>query len=205
MVQCHRQPQSGVDYPGTGPVITIAAGSDGYTLELTPNHDIDFEGDEDVILTMIASPFQEYSIHPLHTSARVVIKDDDLAALTVTTVDGTAAEYGSDTGLLRFLRTGSLAQSLALDLAIAGTAKNGVDYAAISNSITFPANVSQIDLPIQALTDGVEETVETVIVTVRGSAKFNFNGTNAATVLIDDSSNTRFVVKAMKPTSVYCP
>ncbi len=50
----------------------------------------------------------------------------------------------------------------------------------------------------------MEETVETVIVTVRGSSKFNFNGTNAAVVLIDDSSNTRFILKPMKPTSVYC-
>ncbi|HEU0011624.1 MAG TPA: Calx-beta domain-containing protein, partial [Verrucomicrobiae bacterium] len=197
--------QNGVDYPGTGPVITIAAESDRYTLELTPIQDNVFEGDEDVILTMIPSPFQEYTIHPLHTSARVVIKDDDLPALTVTTVDGTAAEYGSDTGLIRFQRNGSLAQPLTLDLAIAGSAKNGVDYAAISNTLTFAANVSQLDLPIQPLTDGVEETVETVIVTVRGSAKFTFNGTNAATVLIDDSSNTRFVVTPRKPTSVYCP
>lgn len=149
---------NGVDYsPGIGPIITIAAGSDQVTLELTPIQDFVYEGDEDVILNLIASPFQEYTIHSLRTSARVVILDDDLPAVSITAVDGIAAEYGSDTGLIRFQRTGSLAQPLAVDLAIAGSAKNGVDYTTISNSVTFPVNVSQIDLSIQPLSDSVEE------------------------------------------------
>src|SRR6185503_16096125 len=195
--------QNGVDYPGMGPVLTIAAGSNDLVFELTPIHDTAFEGDEDVVLALIPSPFTEYTIHPVRTTARMVIQDDDLPVVSISAVDATAAEYGGDNALIRLQRTGSLAQPLTVGLAISGTASNAIDYTAISNVVTFATNVNQIDLIIQPLQDGVEETVETIITTIRGGPGYVLAATNAAMAAIDDDSPTRYILNAVKQTTVY--
>ena len=195
--------QIGLDYPDYGVAITIAAGSDRVALDLLPNLDTYPEGDEDVILNLIPSPFQVYNLHPLHTSARVVIKDDDLPAVSIVAVDGTAAEYGSDTGLIRLQRTGSLSSPLTVALGISGTASNGLDYVAVTNAVTFPVNSSLIDITVQSISNAVEEAVETAIFTIKPGFHYTIASTNPATVLIDDASNTRLILTPVAQASVY--
>ncbi len=193
--------QNDVDYTGITPWTYIPAGSDRTTVEITPSFDAAYEGDEDVILTL-ANPFAAYSIHNVRSAARVVIKDDELPAVTIIVVVDSATE-GIDSAVIRVNRSGSLAQPLTVNLALAGSATNGVDFPAIPESVTFPPGVGETNLIIQPLADGVEEMIETFTVTLRGGAGFNIVGTNAATVLLEDNSPTRYTITSVKSASVY--
>jgi len=73
-----------------------------------------------------------------------------------------ATENGATNGLFRLTRTGNAAQPLSVSYSIRGTARNGIDYARLSGSITFPAGQSVVPLNILPLDDSVEEQLRTV-------------------------------------------
>ncbi|MBK7763192.1 MAG: choice-of-anchor L domain-containing protein [Bacteroidetes bacterium] len=52
---------------------------------------------------------------------------------------------------------------------LGGSAVNGVDIAALSGSVTIPANNTSVTLTINALQDGITEGVETLILYINGS------------------------------------
>lgn len=59
-------------------------------------------------------------------------------------------------------RTGSLTNSLTVAYSVGGTATAGVDYAALSGSVTIPAGADTATLSITALADAVNESAETI-------------------------------------------
>ena len=86
--------------------------------------------------------------------------------VTVSTVDGSAAEAGLDPGTIRFTRTGGdLAAPLTVAYAVGGTATAGGDYQALAGSVTFAAGATTATVVVRPLDDAVYEPVETVIVT----------------------------------------
>lgn len=56
--------------------------------------------------------------------------------------------------------------SLYVDVSIAGTATNGVDYALIPDSVLFLPGSTQVIFPFFAIQDGIPEGYESVIITV---------------------------------------
>jgi len=68
------------------------------------------------------------------------------------TIGGIPAIYkGCTQGTVTFNRSVAKPTPQVLSYQVAGTAINGVDYAAITNSITIPANATQVTLPINGL------------------------------------------------------
>ncbi|MFM9985295.1 MAG: choice-of-anchor L domain-containing protein [Flavobacteriales bacterium] len=55
------------------------------------------------------------------------------------------------------------------NLEFAGTAQNGIDIDAIPAQILFPANQTELQIPINALSDGVLEGNESLVITVAGA------------------------------------
>src|SRR5437762_12666211 len=102
------------------------------------------ERDEKVLVSLtlkdtyrIASP----------SAATVTIQDND-QRVRLDASDFTAAEPGLDTGEFTFTRFGATNTPLQVFFTISGTAINGVDYAAISNSVVIPAGSLTATLPI---------------------------------------------------------
>lgn len=87
--------------------------------------------------------------------------DNDLAANTL--------YEGCYPGTLIFTRTTNIDEAQSVDLAVGGTATNGVDYTTIPATIDFAAGQSQYALVVSAITDAVVEGQETVTVSVVGN------------------------------------
>jgi gliding motility-associated-like protein len=72
-----------------------------------------------------------------------------------------------------------------LNLTINGTATNGVDATAIPNSITFPANQTNVSFPITAFSDALNEGTEYLNIYIQSGCNANFF-TDSAKIEIRD-------------------
>lgn len=87
----------------------------------------------------------------------------------VTLTASTAIQGGSNimvegcaNGLFSLLRTGDLTNSLTVGLSTAGTATIGSDYNNLPATLTFPANVDSIGIPVNAFADANNEGLESI-------------------------------------------
>jgi hypothetical protein len=89
------------------------------------------------------------------------------AVVTVSALDGAAAEAGRDRGTIRFTRTGGdLNAPLSVSYAIGGTATAGSDYEPLSGTATFAAGASTADVSLLPIDDAAVEPAESVTLTL---------------------------------------
>ncbi|MCS6969750.1 MAG: hypothetical protein NZ552_01865, partial [Planctomycetes bacterium] len=175
----------GTDYEALGTSVTIPAGEAQVTLTVTPLEDTEFEGAETVVVSIAASA--AYTVGS-PSSATVTIADNDLPVVSITAVDGEAAEGTPvNTGQLRIQRTGTPAAALTVVLAISGTATGGTDYEALGTSVTIPEGEAQVTLTVTPLEDTEFEGAETVVVGIAASAAYTVGSPSSATVTIADN------------------
>ncbi|VTU01014.1 na-ca exchanger integrin-beta4 : Regulatory P domain of subtilisin-like proprotein convertases OS=Oscillatoria acuminata PCC 6304 GN=Oscil6304_2815 PE=3 SV=1: Calx-beta: CarboxypepD_reg [Gemmataceae bacterium] len=120
---------------------------------------------------------------------------DLYAEVPTVAVDGVldAAESGS-TGLFRFTRTGSTDQPLVVSVLVEGTATPGVDYQTLPQTITFPAGVDSVEVPVIAVDDSLVEGLETVMLTVVPNEGFVVDDHSVAEVRISDDDGDEGVI-----------
>ena len=172
---------NGADYAGIGSSFVIPAAASNATLPITVLQDNLVEPTETVILTYTNNG--TYVISPAASTVNIA---DDPPVVTVTTTDG--SEVGPVAGSFKFARTGgNLAQALAINFNIGGTAGNGSDYAGIGSSFVIPAGQLNGTLPITVLPDNLVEPTETVILTFTNNGTYNITPPSA-TVNITDSA-----------------
>lgn len=106
--------------------------------------------------------------------------------ISVAAVQPQASENGPSAGLIAVTRRGSLADELAVNLTITGSAQNGVDYQLAPATVTFPAGVAKVDLPIVPYADGLAEPAEVVQVAVAAGTGYRVGTASQAAVTIDD-------------------
>lgn len=70
---------------------------------------------------------------------------------------------GCSDGVLELTRTENLWSLFNLNYRIYGTAQNGVDYTNLTGTVSFPPNVSNAQVNIEPIADGISESDETVI------------------------------------------
>ena len=107
--------------------------------------------------------------------------------VSVASVDANASEPGYNTGQIQFSRTGSTTTSLTVNIGKSGTADNGMDYSSLPDTITFPAEVSSINLDIEPFDDTLIEGDETVVITILPGTNYEVAEDNVATVVISDN------------------
>ena len=91
--------------------------------------------------------------------------------ITLETLDAEASENDNDTGVFRIRRQGNTSQVQTVNYSIdTGNqqARNGVDYAELSGSVTIPEDRYYVDLVIAPIDDGHEEVLEQVNITLTG-------------------------------------
>ena len=111
-----------------------------------------------------------------------------LPRVSVTAVDAVAAEGASDTGTFRVTRTGPTGSSLAVTVAITGTAVSGTDYSlspATTTTVTIPAGSASRDVVLTATADATTEGDEQAIMTLVGASGYILSAPTQATVVID--------------------
>jgi hypothetical protein len=72
-----------------------------------------------------------------------------------------ASEHGNS-GQFVVTRTGDLSAPLTINYTIRGTARNGIDYQQIPNSVTFPSGAKTVPIVIRPIIDFTQENLETI-------------------------------------------
>jgi PKD repeat protein len=188
--------QNGVDYIKLPDNATILAGQFFTTINVNPINDTEYEGDETVIVTL--APANSYSIGSAK-SASIIIVDNDLPVVTVVATDANAAEPVTDTGEFTFTRTGITSAALSVKYAIAGTAKSGIDYKSLTNTVTIPIGASSAAIKVTPINDTEFEGDETVVLTLSANAAYTVGSPNSAVVTIADNDLPSVSIAATDP------
>ncbi|MBK7408816.1 MAG: choice-of-anchor L domain-containing protein [Saprospirales bacterium] len=150
-------------HPPAGPPSTADCQYDGFTEVLTA--------------TAVVVPCSTYHIKLavsdvgdyIYDSA-VFLEANSFAAGTLASampagaVQGTNIIYeGCTGGYFLFTRDGDLSLPMTITFTISGTATPGADYTPLTGSVTILAGQSSVQLPVNAIVDGITEGAETII------------------------------------------
>jgi len=137
---------NGTDFQQLPTTSPFPAGLSDADLTITPIDDNQVEGDETVIVTLVAGP--GYTVGSPN-SATVIIHDNDQGpppqkpTVTVVATDANASEQGPDTGAFTLSRDGSTASALTVQYSLGGTAQSGTDYQQMGTSLRRPPSRSR--------------------------------------------------------------
>jgi hypothetical protein len=129
-----------------------------------------------------------------------------LPVITIATSDNAAAETNTgavvNAGQFVLTRTGSLTSALTVNLAIAGTATNGVDFRTIPTTATFAAGSAKALINVSAINDFRFEGTETVAVSLKTSTAYRLGTGTSATINLldnefDNAGNTLATAKVL--------
>ena len=175
------------DYLPLGNSVTIPAGALSVDLPILPNTNRTMKLPGTVVLTLISATNSSL------TSARVAAVTiapnyvNNLPIVTVTATNHPYAVEGGGSGQFVFTRTGPVTNALLIPFTVAGTARNGTDYGAITNGVTIPAGQSNASVTITAVDDQIAEGERTVILSLTEGNTFQTVFPAAATVTIQDN------------------
>ncbi|TAK98470.1 MAG: hypothetical protein EPO07_12005, partial [Verrucomicrobia bacterium] len=172
----------GSDYSSLPGSVTIPIGQSSLTLPVSPVDDAAIEGEETVVAALTVRDTYRVGFP---AAATVIIQDND-QNVRVDASDFDAAEPGTDIGGFTFTRFGTTNTALQVFFTVSGTASNGVDYVAITNSFIIPAGSLVATLPVVPLDDALVEGPETVILTLQSNPAYTLASPTSATVTIND-------------------
>jgi hypothetical protein len=151
----------GSDYdPLTGTVTILAGQTASAPITLTPREDSIAEEDESAIPTL--TPDTTYNVDPKNSSATMTIADNEQATVIILATDVRASELDQNTGFPgtgEFLiqRLGNKANPLTVNYTIDPTASNsatpGIDYVALSGTVTIEAGQREAYVKIEPIND----------------------------------------------------
>jgi PKD repeat protein len=184
---------NGADYTAIGTQVVLRAGTTYTDVNVYPKVDGEIEPDEYVTLTVL--PGAGYAVDPEKSAGACIVKDStDLSTPVVSlgVLDGIATEpngTATDNGKVTFKRTSRLHEVLKVNVAIAGTASNGVDYSKITVPVSFLAGQNVANVAVNPLADTVVEGDETVVFTLQAGTGYTVNASsNTATVAIRNAN-----------------
>jgi len=183
---------NGVDYQQLPTTSPFPAGLADADLTITPIDDSEVEGDETVIVTLVAGA--GYSVGS-PSSATVTLHDNDQGppppqpTVGVAATDPDASEQGPDPGTFTLSRSGSMASALTVRYSLGGSAANGIDYQTLPTSVTIPAGAASATVTVTPIDDSQVESDETVVLTLSQDAAYDVGSPNSATVTIHDNDS----------------
>ena len=180
------------DFTGAGPSVVIPANAASATVTIDPTPDTIDESDETVILT-ISPNAGVYNVGASATATGSIIDDDDVSVPVLPTVAVSVApvsviEDGAANLVYTFTRTGGdLSAPLTVNYTTSGTA-DSTDFTGAGPSVVIPANAASATVTIDPTADTIDESDETVILTISPNAGvYNVGASAAATgSIIDD-------------------
>jgi hypothetical protein len=116
------------------------------------------------------------------------ILDNDADSVSVTAAISTTAEAGATPGNFHIARSGKTNAALLVSFQVTGTASAPADYAPLGTSVTIPAGVTFVDLPVTAVDDQAFEHDETVVLTLISAPGSKIVSPDTATITITDNN-----------------
>jgi len=191
---------NGVDYQALPGLVTFAAGSATAPVDVLPINDIYGEAAETVSLQIRSGAQYQFSGTG---NAVVTINDDgDLPVVAVGASSAQAAEGVSPTnGTFLFTTTGTGAGNITVHYTISGTATSGVDFTALSGTLSISKNGSAA-VTVTPLDDAIPEDAESVILTITPDPSYTVDLQNSATITIRDDDAVNMVSVSSTNTTV---
>ncbi len=183
----------GIDFETLPGVLVIPAGQSSGAITIIPRRDGLGEGPESVTLQLGAGPTNYRLGSP--NAATITINDAGDPPYVEVLAINNASEPGTS-GQFRFSLKGSSGGSVLVSYTVSGTATSGVDFAAMSGTVSITGNgVNTVDVNVTALDDALPEDLETVTVTINPSLNYQtFAPSSSATIwLYDNEQPTLFV------------
>lgn len=173
---------NGTDYKTIANYGTLTIGSSG-TLDvlLDVTNDYVVEGDETAVLTVTSG--SGYAVGSPASASITIVDNDVTPVVNATLVDSTAGEP-SNNGKFRLKATPSPGTSLVVNIAMSGTATNGVDYVSIPATKTLSSS-GVVEFVLDVNNDSIVEGDETAILTVLPGTGYTV-GTSATLTITDN-------------------
>ena len=184
-------------FSATSGTVTFGAGSSTATVILNPATDAAVEPDETAILTV--SSGTGYTVGIPGAATGTLTNDDTSVDISVSPVS--VAEDGASNLVFTFTRTGVTSGALTVNFSVSGTAGFSTDYAqtgaasfsATSGTITIGPGSSTATVTVDPITDGTNEAIKTVVLTVTSGPGYDPGSANAATGSITVTPPTLFL------------
>lgn len=131
------------------------------------------------------------------------VEADTPATLSIETNFATAREADGFAGSMTLTRGGHLDTKITVPLAVSGTATNSTDYGRIGGAVTFLPGVKSVTLRVVPVKDGVNESNETVIVTLGNVSGYTITQASATVTIQNETvsvpSNESWISGASAP------
>ncbi|HMP76318.1 MAG TPA: Calx-beta domain-containing protein [Kiritimatiellia bacterium] len=126
-------------------------------------------------------------LYSLIESGRLLVAGLKLEPMiTVAATTAQASENGPAPGIFTLTRRGSLDGDLVVNIAMSGAAQNGVDYALVPGTVTFPEGQAAVTVTITPFADSITEPAETVQLVVQPGSGYRVGAADRATLTIED-------------------
>ena len=100
--------------------------------------------------------------------------------------DAAGGEFATNTARFAIVRSGDTNPAVTVNYSVSGTATPGVDYAALSGSVTLPTGVMATNILVTPLGNNLATNQVFVTAKLVSSANFSFTSLTNATVVIAD-------------------
>jgi uncharacterized repeat protein (TIGR01451 family) len=99
------------------------------------------------------------------------------------------SETGPTNGSMRVTLSAANAAATTVTYTVSGTATSGLDFTALSGTVTIPAGATQVTIPIPVINDTLFEGTETVVLTLTGVTSSNATLSTTITSSINIADN----------------
>ena len=117
--------------------------------------------------------------------------------ISVTAVDGSGGEAGTNALTYRFSRSLTNGGAVTVNFALSGSAVNGTDYSSVSGTATIPAGQTFVDLTVTPIDDFDDEDNETVDVNLSSGSQYRIGSPSGASGTITDNDTSSFVISSI--------
>lgn len=118
----------------------------------------------------------------------LVIASAETPLVSVALDQSRLTETSTNISVLTFTRSGDTTADLTLQFNITGTARDGRDYAHLPNSVVIPAGAPSVTVVVTALNDQVEESRESLGVSLLPTLNYRLAPTSSVTLWIEDNA-----------------
>ncbi|MEH6618772.1 Calx-beta domain-containing protein [Maribacter arcticus] len=185
---------SGTDFTALTGSVSFANGQQNRTVIVIPINDNIVENSETVIVTLGSGTGYNLGATATRT-ATVNIDDTDTFTASVVSTTATANESPVANGVFTISlgSTNTTGSPILVDYTVSGTATSGLDYNALSGSVSIANNQSSGVVTVTPINDTTIEVNESVILSLAAGTGYTIGSPNNATVIIfsDDANIAR--------------
>ncbi len=160
---------AGSDYGALSGTVPVKAGTAQAILPVTIANDSAAESPETVVLTLTAGTGYTVGSASTHT---LTIADDDPSLTVSFASDASTAREASGTHAVTLNISPAPEANLTLVYTVSGTATPDADYTALPGTLAVSPGTTSVSLPVAIIDDSVEDSGETVVLTLSAGAGY---------------------------------